>query len=71
MRLERIKDKSRSLMWLISGLLQVDKGRQLAFEKIDPTVKSAIQRRCSICKLPGHTRRKFPGIQDSIHVIIS
>ena len=38
------------------GLLQVDEGRQLAFEKIGPTVKSATQRRCGICKLPGHTR---------------
>ena len=50
-----------------SGLLQIDEGRQLAFEKIDPTVT----RRCGICKLPGHTHQKFPGIQDSIHIIIS
>jgi len=53
------------------GLLQVDKGQQLALEKDNPTAKSATQRLCGICRLPGHTRRKCPGIQDSIHVIIS
>ena len=52
------------------GLLHVEEGRQLALEKAEPTAKSAKPRLCGNCKLPGHTRRKCPGIQDSIHVHI-
>jgi hypothetical protein len=62
--------QARKSYVVYGGLLQVDEGRQLAFEKANPTAKSAIQRRCGICKVPGHTRRKCLGIQDFIHVII-
>ena len=65
------KKQSRRSYVARGGLLQVEDGRELARAKANPPANPATQRQCGNCRLPGHNRRKCPGIQDSIHVVIS
>jgi hypothetical protein len=64
------KKQARRFYIARGGLLTVGEGRRLALEKHARMAKPASRRLCGNCRLPGHTRRKCPGIQDSIHVII-
>jgi hypothetical protein len=66
----RKKKEARRSYVARGGLLQVKDSQQLASEKAKPTANSTTQRLCDTCKLPGHNRRIYSGIQDSIHIAI-